>query len=325
MELHNFTLKTVNALTECYGEEAEIKTHEVYKNNGILLQGICALEKGKNIAPTIYMNSFFERYQNGENYGELVQEMIRIIEENRVTSNFDMEFFVNYETVKKKMVLRLINLKNNHELLKQVPYRKFYDLALVCHCLVVSEEIGMGAILIRKEHLDLWKIEEETLFKDALHNSPRVEPYSILKMSDIMKKMLQNVIEEQVDEICGQFAYDKERLLNSTLENLVKDIEERHLPMYVLTNEKRYYGAACLVYPQMLEIIAEKLQDDFFVIPSSVHEVIFVAKSECTDSFCLNEIIEEINKIQVEDEEILSNHTYFYQRKTCKLISVTNH
>ena len=90
MELQEFTLKTVKALEEYYGDEAEIKTHEVYKNNGVLLQGICALKKGKNIAPTIYMNSFFERYHRGEKFGELVQEMLHLIEENTVTSNFDI-------------------------------------------------------------------------------------------------------------------------------------------------------------------------------------------------------------------------------------------
>ena len=56
MELQEFTEKTVKALEEYFGTEVEIKTHKVYKNNGILLQGICALEKGKNIAPTIYIN-----------------------------------------------------------------------------------------------------------------------------------------------------------------------------------------------------------------------------------------------------------------------------
>ena len=58
MNLEQFTEKTVKALSEYFGPEVEIKTHKVYKNNGVLLQGVCALEKGKNIAPTIYLNDF---------------------------------------------------------------------------------------------------------------------------------------------------------------------------------------------------------------------------------------------------------------------------
>ena len=52
---------------------------------------------------------------------------------------------------------------------------------------------------------------------------------------------------------------------------------------------------------------------------------IFVRKAECVDSFTLNEMIEEVNRTQVDREEWLSDHTYLYQRKNQKLISITNH
>lgn len=325
MEIQKFTEKTMKALKEYYGEEAEIKKHTIQKNNGILLHGICVLQEEKNIAPMIYLNVFLERYQEGENFGDLIKEMIRFTEESQITDNFDMDFFMNYENVKRKLVIRLVHLEKNKELLKQVPYIKFQDLAIVCHCLLVTEEIGIGTILIHKEHLNVWKIKEEELFQDALKNSPALEPYHILKMSDMIKNILYDSVEKKIDEICGEYICDKELLLESTLENMVKEIEERQVHMYVLTNERRFYGAACLAYPNILEIIAQKLQDDFYILPSSVHEIIFIAKKECPDSFSLNKMIEEVNKTQVEEEEWLSDHTYLYQRKTHKLVSITNH
>ena len=51
MELQSFTEKTVTALSQYYGDKTEIKTHKVYKNNGILLQGVCVMKPDKNIAP----------------------------------------------------------------------------------------------------------------------------------------------------------------------------------------------------------------------------------------------------------------------------------
>ena len=325
MELQNFTEKTVKALSEYYGKEAEVKNHKIYKNNGVLLQGVCALKNGKNIAPTIYINTFWERYQNGEVFGVLIKEMIQILEESQVSKDFNTDFFMDYENVRKKLVLRLIHLEKNKELLKKVPYIKFQDLAIVCHCMLMTEEIGMGAIVIHKEHLKLWNVEEENLFRDAFDNSPEMEPYSILKMSEIIKKILRNSMQEKIEEICEEYVCDKEALLDSSLEHLAQEIEEQHIPMYVLTNEKRCYGAACLVYPGMLEIIAEKLQDDFYIIPSSVHEIIVVAKTEYIDSFGLNEMIDEVNRTEVDEEEWLSDHTYLYQRNNKKLISITNH
>ena len=62
MELQNFTQKVMKALYQYYDTKVKIETHQIYKNNGILLQGICALKEGRNIAPTVYLNDFFERY-----------------------------------------------------------------------------------------------------------------------------------------------------------------------------------------------------------------------------------------------------------------------
>ena len=322
MNLEQFIEKTKTALRDYFGGEAEIKTHQVYKNNGVLLQGVCALEKGKNIAPTVYLNDFYDKYEQGTAFGEIVSKIVRFMENNRVENNLNVDFFADYKNVKKKLVLRLINKKQNEELLKQIPYLKFKDLAIVCHCILITEEIGTGSILIHKHHLETWNIVEDTLFQDAFENSPQIEPYCILKISDMMKEVLKCTIQERIDEICEEYETDKTELLDRTLENMAQELEEKNIPMYVLTNQNRYYGAASMVYPGVLEEIGNILQEDYYVLPSSVHEIIFVGKTYCMDSFVLNEIIGEINRTQVLEEEWLSDHTYLYQREEQKLISV---
>lgn len=323
MELQKFTQKVLKALREYYGSEVEVKSHSIYKNNGILLQGICVLEQGMNIAPTIYLNNFLQRYEDGETFGALVREIMEIMEKNKVPKQLDVDFFMNYEQVKKKLVLRLINRKKNKELLKHVPYLKFQDLAIVCHCIMITEEIGTGSILIHKQHLESWGILEESLFQDAFKNSPVIEGYEIIKISDMVKNMLEETVRVKIDEICQKDFGQKEALLESALESMAREIEEKHIPMYVLTNMNRYYGAACLVYPDMLEKIGQMLQDDFYILPSSVHEVIFIGKSGCVDSAALNEMIKEVNRTQVEEEEWLSEHAYLYERESKSFMSVT--
>lgn len=322
MELQEFTKKTVKALEEFYGGNVEVKTHSIYKNNGILLQGVCALEQGMNIAPTVYLNDFLSGYEEGETFGEIIRKIVEIIENNKVAKQLDVNFFMDYEQVKKKLVLRLINREKNVELLKQVPYLKFEDLAIVCHCVMITEEIGNGSILIYKQHLENWNITEDTLFHDAFKNSPAIEPYSILRVSEMMKNILRDNVREQMDEICdGDSAY-KEELLENTLEAMMMEIEEKHIPMSVLTNSRRYYGAASLVYPGVLETIGEMLQDDFYILPSSVHEVIFLGKSEGMEVATLNDMIEEVNRTQVEEEDWLADHAYYYDRKRKFFVSV---
>ena len=77
-----------------------------------------------------------------------------------------------------------------------------------------------------------------------------------------------------------------------------------------------------MVYPGILEEIGNILQEDYYILPSSVHEIIFVGKTYCMDPYALNDMIREINRTQVLEEEWLSNHTYLYQRAEQKLISV---
>lgn len=323
MELQEFTQKIAKALSEYLGGTAEVKEHKIYKNNGILLHGICALEKGKNIAPTIYVNEFYERYQKGEDISRILKDIVKIMDKNRVEDNIDVDFFNRYENVRKHLVIRLIHKEKNRELLEEVPYQIFMDLALVCHCVIVSEEFGHGEILIHKHHLEAWKIDASTLFRDAFENSPRLEPGRVLKMSDMIKEILREHIKARIDQIAGVEGKRKEELLKESMENMAREIEAEAVPMYVLTNVRRYYGASCLAYPGILKRIAEGLKGDFYILPSSVHEVILMKNTEEMESVSLNEMIQEVNRTQVAEEEWLSDHAYLYQKDTGKLIWIT--
>ena len=88
-----------------------------------------------------------------------------------------------------------------------------------------------------------------------------------------------------------------------------------HFHMYVLSNKSRSYGAACIAYPHILEMIGGILRTDYYVLPSSVHEVVIVPCCENISAAELDEMIREINITQVDDEEVLSDHAYLYELK----------
>ena len=66
--------------------------------------------------------------------------------------------------------------------------------------------------------------------------------------------------------------------------------------------------------------LAKKLEENYYILPSSVHETIIVAESEAPGKEELCEMIEEINETQVEEEEVLSNRAYYYECDTGKLL-----
>lgn len=320
MELQNFTEKIMEALQEFYGSDTRIETHQVYKNNGLKLQGVCVLTPQKNIAPTIYLNHFFEQYRQGMEFGEILNQIIALYEENRLSQNLDVDFFMDYHKVKRRLVLRLIHKEKNKELLDQIPYRRFHDLAIVCHCLMMNEAIGTGSILIYKHHLQTWGIDQEEMFRQAAENSPRLQPCSMQKMGDMLKEIMGRAVEERIEEICREYPQDKEAFLKRTMDNMEKEIDDCDIPMYVLTNEGRYYGAACLLYDGVLEQIGEELKGDFYILPSSVHEIILVARREGDKDEVFSEMVRQVNASQVDPQEWLSDHAYLYSRKEKRII-----
>ena len=319
MKLQAFVKMIKEELAEYYGEKAKVEHHQVYKNNGVLLQGVCVLLKDRNIAPTIYLNEYYKEYEEKENKEEIIEKICYIIEQNQLKNSFNVGFFLNYESLKKYLVYRIINKERNKELLKKVPYRQIQDLAVVCHCLIENEEIGTGSILIHHHHLENWKIKEEQLFSDTSANSPLLEPCKVHKMSQLVKEILEESVEHKVEEICREYPQDKDKLVENTLNYMVEEMEEGQLPMYVLTNSRRYYGAASLVYDEVMENIAKLFNNDYYILPSSVHELILLEKTEDIQPQELNEMIMEVNRTQVDEEEWLGDHAYFYCRRTKQL------
>ena len=67
--------------------------------------------------------------------------------------------------------------------------------------------------------------------------------------------------------------------------------------------------------------IGDEFGDDYYLIPSSIHEVILIQKRDLGDVSELNNMIREVNLTQLSHDEILSNHYYTYVRKEEALIA----
>lgn len=90
--------------------------------------------------------------------------------------------------------------------------------------------------------------------------------------------------------------------------------------MHVHTNEKGYQGAAILLYSDVLQQEYERLGENFYIIPSSIHEVIIVPESCDMQRPELEALLQEINEKEVRLEEVLSDHVYYYSGKEQKII-----
>ena len=288
MSYEKFCERMKDILQQYYGVESDVKLHTVQKVNGVILHGITVMKEGVSIVPTLYLESYYDELIRGMPLNDVVHRFILEYDKAAIHDDFDISFFEYYEKVKPHLGYKLINYEMNRSLLKDVPHKRYLDLAIVCYCNIVDDRIGKGTILIRNEHLDIWKIEKDILISDSLRNMPVMFPAEIINMADLLKELY----DDPAQLICGK------------------------LPMYVLTTRARMYGAAAILYSGQLEAIAREVEDDFYLLPSSIHEIIILPQKYGTDEEYLSQMVDEINHEQVDIEEILSNHAYLYSRFT---------
>lgn len=193
----------------------------------------------------------------------------------------------NFNEIKENVVFKLVS--KDEELIKEVPHKDYLDLAIVFYINLNNTHYA----LINNEVAEQLKVNEEDLMSVAMQNTPRILGY---KLKGIFSTIAELTGFE--DEI-----YDIAQLNDSTV------------PLQVLTNHIGTYGAGVILYPNLMENIAEKFQSDLYIIPSSVHETLIYKNTEQMDEDILKEMITQVNDNEVPKEDILSYNLYFYSRE----------
>lgn len=294
MEYREFLENVRKEVESRYDSNVSVTLNHVMKNNGTELDGITIMEKDKNIAPTIYINSFYDRYREGVSLKTVVSEIIRIYNQNKNSININADYFENYENVRKTIVYKLVNYQKNKKLLEDVPYKRVLDLAVVFYCLIEQRKGVSATALIHDEHLRIWNVTEDEIYNDALKNTPVLLAGSIVPMSKILSEIAGTAPADNDEKVCE---YTGEDIL------------------YVLTNSSRVNGAACILYDNLLKKFANDVHSDLYILPSSVHEVIIVPKKNAFDKSELADMVREVNEQGVSQDEILSDNVYEYNRK----------
>ncbi len=273
-------------------ETITVYIHTAVKNNGKERKGITVSEKGIHISPTIYLEEYFQQFQEGKPIEKIVEKILQLYEEVKCSHPCEESLLQNYEELKGKFACKLIHRGKNEKLLNDIPYVPWMDLAIVVFVLLEVSPYGTATVLVRKEHLEIWGLTETQLFDEAKKNTPILLPYQFCPM----RKLLREICPYAVDE--G---------------------EEEEESLYVLSNKLRSFGAASMLYEGILEKVGQKLGENYYILPSSIHEVIVVPESKSPVKQDLEEMVREINETQVEEEEVLSDRVYYFSRKENRL------
>lgn len=94
------------------------------------------------------------------------------------------------------------------------------------------------------------------------------------------------------------------------------------IPMYVLTNTAMNFGAGLILNKSILRHILDTLNEDIYILPSSVHELIVIPSSMADDAQFLTDMVYSINQSQVEPKDRLSNDVYRVDYTTMKFRTI---
>lgn len=197
--------------------------------------------------------------------------------DNTDIPSFDLDYFADYEKVREKLFLRL----SSHPATGVVKKKAFCDLYMTA---AISVGNG-GEIQIKNCHLKAWGIKSAELFKDARYYAEINRPAYTTKLASVLFG------NPNIPDFMGGTLRPDDPL------NLLK----------IITNETKTYGASAILY-------ADGLPREFYMIPSSVHEVIIIPANEMIgcNVRALSEMVHYVNLTEGEPEDVLANHAYHY-------------
>ena len=91
--------------------------------------------------------------------------------------------------------------------------------------------------------------------------------------------------------------------------------------MYVLTNQRNINGATSIIYNDILKRIAKVIGESYYILPSSINEVIIVPDNEIFKKDYLIDMVRSVNMECVAGNEILSDRVYHYPENRFDIIA----
>ena len=301
MSYEDFIYEVCGRLKDKLGEDYIVYPEEVIKPNDTVMKGVMIIKSktSKKTVPIIYLEEYYNKYKATNDIDGCVESIIKMYKEATHKNMDEMIIDVfDWDKVSSRIYPIIMSKKMNSKLLKNLVYTTYLDFA-VCYTIRLNElaqdtDEAIVSIRVRDDMLERWGINEEELHNKALENM-KYDGYNIKSMATVIKELMSN--------------YD------GNCDCPIEEIENVESEMYVLTNKSKIRGATGILNQELLEQFAEQCDSNFYILPSSVHEVILLIEEESMDIGELNEMVRQINEDQVPREDVLEEHVYYYDRE----------
>lgn len=267
-------------LPEAY-RNATVSVSQVQKINSPLQDAIIIRKPDDNIAITIYPQRFYKEYQRGVSLEEIMRQIADAgkqadMERNRNSLEEIVQDIQEFGRIQDEIFICACKYGYNRDGLQDKPHTVAGDIAAYYRF-----TRGDYGVTIMDKMLSVYGITKEELHDIAVKNTTRTFPEPL-------------PMEEIIAGISG------------------RELSPGEAPaMLVLTNEEAYNGAGAIFCPDILENAGRKMGGDFYIIPSSVHELLLVPAGMGAAED-MDRMVREVNAACVEPESQLADHVFLY-------------
>ena len=298
-----FAENVKNQILEFLPEEyqsASAEMKQVFKNNNERRLGISIQKEGWEIAPILYLEEYYQMLQEGNLETEVLQRIAReYLDCDRGMPQNVGELIPDFESAKEQLWLKLVGKESNQRKLERCVYKEVEgtDLVATFQLRVRIPGLEEGNISVDKRIMEKWGCDVDSLYESVLANMVCQMPAQVSEIDSVLTG----------DEGGGK----------------PEEVSCQEKKLYVLRNTEESHGAATLLYPGVLQALAENSGADLFILPSSIHEVLVMKADGEINAGELQYMVMDINRHMVEPEEVLSDQVYRYDRESQSLSMAT--
>jgi hypothetical protein len=282
-------------LPEEIRESAAISIHTKSGINDTLKYGMIIRRGNEKISPVLYLENAWQAYKNGQDMNTVLENLAQ---QYMLNLDCQKDIYVDvpleYESIKDRVIYQVLNKETNRNNLRERIY----------------SDIGQGFVKVYAIHKELNEIGESGSIP-ITHNLMRCHGYDMEKIQEAAEK---NTPQIYPAAFCGV----EQTLFDGRQDELTNDNPDGE-GLYYLSNVTRCRGAGVLFYPGMQEKIAEHFRESYYVLPSSVHEVLIVTEKVGKTAQELENTVRDINHKFISREDFLSNKVLMYDREKGQL------
>ena len=287
-EFKNYAKENIiNYLTPDYvGAEMNIRT--INKSNGYSYEALSISKPGEkcSIIPALDLTRAYKEYQQGADLDEIIEKLADI-RMNAKLDGFNKESILTFEGIKSHILPRLINTANNATYLENKPHLEIADLSVMFVVRVNETVDSVADAPIDYDLMTLWGVDLDTVKATAFENIAMQKPVFM----SIAKAIFEGKMNEDIFD----------------LDNI--DPKNEEMPLYLLSNRYKHQGASIIFNKALMHRIADKM-GSFYILPSSIHEVLIIPTSAGNDVKELAKVVKQVNATELSPQDILSDNVY---------------